>query len=214
MTGQPPPDALSIADLARRRGVSRQAIHRRVTALVTAGQLQTFAGPRRSVMVSEAAYDMAVGQHGDPAKELSVETAAATTPAAPTSSGDVTESSGYRTAREREAYYSAELKRLQLAREERELFRVTEVNDALLRIGEAIREAVSGLPARADEAAEVLETKGMASFRRWLAGVGDDISRRIAAELKVISAEADAAAHPAPASDGPTPADEENDDGP
>ena len=103
---------------------------------------------------------------------------------------------------------------MQLAREERELFRVTEVNDALLRIGEAIREAVSGLPARADEAAEVLETKGMAAFRRCLAGVGDDISRRIAAELKVISAEADAAAHPAPARDGPTPDDEENDDGP
>jgi hypothetical protein len=209
MTGQPLPDALSIADLARRKGVSRQAIHRRVGALVAAGQLMTYPGPRRSVTVSEAAYDMAVGQHGDPAKELSVETTASG--GAPPPAAESNESPGYRGAREREAYYSAELKRLQFAREERQLYPVADVNDALLRIGEVIREATSGLAARADEGAEEMEAKGLPGFRRWLAGLGDDICRRIAAELKVTAAEADAAAHPAPVSDLP-PNDEDSDD--
>lgn len=207
MVDDRPLDAISITDLARRRGVSKQAISKRVKALAAEGRLSLWPGPNRSVMVSEAAYDFAIGATGDPAKEAAAASVAAlrgaecaersefTPPAGEAVDTTVRlaeavegETPGYRDAKARDAYYSAELKRLAFERENRRTYYVEEVEAALVRISGAVRNATKSLITRAEEGAEALD-RGMPAFRRWLADVGDDICRQLAAEWRVMADE-------------------------
>lgn len=221
-----PLDAVSISDLARRRGVSKQAIHKRVAALVGAGKLSTFAGPNRSVMVSEAAYDFAVGLTGDPVKEAAAETAAvlrgdsrlapAMATSAPQSAlhlvadklpapAEDSEAASFRESKARDAFYGAEMKRLALERETGRIYYIEEVEAALLRIADAVRDQARGLISHADAGAEAFE-KGMPAFRRWLSGLGDDLCRSIAKECRMVAADAQNQEAPPPATeDEPTP---------
>jgi hypothetical protein len=207
----PPLDAVLLSDLARRRGVSKQAIHKRVSALAKDGRLTLWPGPNRSVLVSEAAFDFAVGQVGDPVKEASAASAALLRggqeiipPAPPSAAPEVLaapplrqpqpvpadgDTPAYREAKARDAHYAAEIKRLAFERDSGQLYRVEEVEAALIRISDAVKEVVRGLNARADEGAEALED-GMPAFRRWLSRVGDDICRALAGQWRVMAEEA------------------------
>ncbi|WP_454919229.1 winged helix-turn-helix domain-containing protein [Xanthobacter sediminis] len=189
-----PLDAMSISDLARRRGVSKQAVHKRLKALEAEGRIALWPGPGRSVMVSAAAFDFAVGAVGDPTKEVAAESAAilrgdARLPAPPQQVAPATivdETPAYRDAKARDAYYAAELKRLAYEREERLSYRVEEVDAAMVRIAGAVSSVTRGLVSRADEGAEAME-RGMPAFRRWLVQLGDDICRSLAAEWRVVA---------------------------
>lgn len=191
-----PLDALSITDLAERKGVSKQAIHKRVKGLAAAGTIETFAGPRGSVLVSEAAYDFAVGQTGDPSKEQSAATAADLRGKdRPPPSHDVADLPAFRDAKARDAHYAAELKRLEFERSNGNLYTVAEVDAAMVRVAGAFRTAVRGMVARADAGAEALD-KGMPAFRRWLSRLGDDVCRAAAAELRILEQQPEAPATP------------------
>lgn len=209
-----PLDAISISDLARKRGVSKQAIHKRVGGLVADGRLTTYSGPMRSVMVSASAYDFAVGQTGDPVKEASAASAAVLRGAediplftrppvvvAPQSSPDGPlpegETMAYRDAKARDAHYAAEMKRLNFELLNKQLYQVTEVDAAMVRLAGVVREATKGMVSRAEDGAEALE-KGMPAFRRWLGQLGDDICRTIAAEWRVLASDAEAGIDTAP----------------
>lgn len=205
-----PLDAISISDLARRKGVSKQAISKRAKALAAEGLLSLYPGPNRSVMISEAAYDFAVGSTGDPVKEASAVSAAVIRGAVeqpvrtlpteqPSADG---ETPGYRDAKARDAYYAAELKRLQFEREDKRIYYVEEVDAALVRMSGAVREATKGLPAKAEEGAEAFE-KGMPAFRRWLSDLGDDICRQLAGAWRMMAEET------LSSGDGKTPPEEE-----
>ena len=207
MSGHPPPDALSITALAKEIGVSKQAVHRRVSAMVAAKQIVTYPGPNRSVLVSKSAYVFAVAQHGDPAREASVATTSlltlAATPAAPSAEPEAETGPGYRDAKARDAYYSAEMKRLAYQRESGQLYTMTEVTSALQRIATAVSTQARSFVAHADAGSEAHEA-GMPAFRRWLAGMGDDLCRTLACEFRIIASEAETpAAPPQPADDEP-----------
>lgn len=98
---------LPIADLARRKGISRQAATKRVNALEEAGKLST----RRNGRVREvelATFDRAVGQVGDGFKEQAAETVR------DSKKTDETQS-GLKDAQTERAKYEARLKALEFA---------------------------------------------------------------------------------------------------
>lgn len=64
---------ISVADLAKRKGISRQSAHERVARLEREGRISTRT-EGRSRMVELASYDRAVGQIGDAAREVGAET--------------------------------------------------------------------------------------------------------------------------------------------
>jgi hypothetical protein len=198
----PPLDAISITDLARKRGVSKQAISKRVKALTGEGRLSLWPGPNRSVMVSESAYDFAIGLTGDPAKEAAAASAAELRGAGPQPDRDQSyhsenqppatipegETPAYRDAKARDAYYAAELKRLNFERQNGQLYSVEEIEAAMSRISDAVRDVAKGIVSRADEGAEAIES-GMPAFRRWLVLVGDDICRSLASQWRILADE-------------------------
>lgn len=201
-----PLDAVSISDLARKRGVSKQAIHKRVKALEAEERLETWQGPNRSMLVSEAAFDFAVGQTGDPAKEAAAASAAVirgsderfVSPAlhaAPSLASPMVgpdgETLAYRDAKARDAHYAAEIKRLSFEHQNKQLYPVAEVEAAMVRLAGVVKEAAKGLVSRAEEGAEAID-KGMPAFRRWLVLVGDDLCRTIAAEWRILAEENEA----------------------
>lgn len=61
---------LSISEIARQRGVSKVAVHKRVKAFVAQGALATRPGPRNTVLVNVVAYDRLVKSETDPAQAL------------------------------------------------------------------------------------------------------------------------------------------------
>ena len=202
-----PLDALSLTELARKKGVSKQAIHKRVKALAASGVLAVFPGPQRSVLLSEAAFDFAIKQTGDPAREASAASAALlrltatdaeptatlTAPAAVAQSAPAvltdTDTPAYRDAKARDAYYGAELKRLNFEQANKQLYRRDEVETAITRLAGAVKDVTKGLVSRAEEGAEAMD-RGMPQFRRWLSLVGDDICRALASEWRITAEDA------------------------
>lgn len=72
-----------IAELARRKGISRQSASKRVDRLERSGHLPT-RRKGRSRLVELASYDHAIEQAGDDAREIGARTRRGSTPAAPT----------------------------------------------------------------------------------------------------------------------------------
>ena len=59
-----------VSEAAQRHGVSKQAIHKRVTRLVAAGRLSTRPGTRGAVLVNIVALNRAIAEESDPAQAL------------------------------------------------------------------------------------------------------------------------------------------------
>ncbi len=195
-----PLDLFSITELAERKRVSKQAISKRVKALVAEGKLRTWSGPNRSLMVSAAEYEFAVAETGDPTKEASAITAALlrgadTVPDNPTaarsSGGEV---SALRDAKTRGEHYAAELKRLEFEKASGLYYTVEEVDASLVELGDVAKQEMRGLVTRADGIAEAAEA-GMPALRRHLVAIGEDMCRNLAAKWRM------AATSPAAASD-------------
>lgn len=184
-----PPDAISISELARKRNVSKQAIHKRINTLVQEGKLQSFRSAEGRRVVSEAAFDFAVGQTGDPVKEAAAATSAILrgddAPSAPPPPNDP-DTSAYRDAKARDAYYSAELRRLSFERENGRLWSVDEIEAALVKLGDTFKAHTKSFVALADDGADAYE-KGMPAFRRWLGQLGEDLCRACAADLRIVA---------------------------
>ncbi|KRR16876.1 hypothetical protein [Bradyrhizobium retamae] len=112
---------VSISELARIKGKSKQAVSKRVKRLVESRALETKAGEGGEVMVNRVAYDRAVGETTDPAQALrnpglmvdGAEPPAASRSAAPTDESQP-KSRGYLLHKETSAAYQAENDRLDL----------------------------------------------------------------------------------------------------
>ncbi len=100
---------LTIAELARRKGISRQAATKRINGLEEAGQISTRRSGR-SREVELATFDRAVGQVGDGFKELAAETARDAR-----NKQEEPAVSGLKDAQTERAKYEARLKALELA---------------------------------------------------------------------------------------------------
>lgn len=156
----------SQAEIARIKGVSRQAVSKRVAALKAEGKLQTKDGPAGAVLVNVAQFDFATGEAGDPAKELGNESrdAIEDDAPAPSAGGDPT----YRDAATREKQYRADLLELQVKQQLGELVPVAKLADDVAKCAEAIVAVIERLPQGADECAAAVAREGAAGARAYL----------------------------------------------
>src|SRR5262249_15521326 len=143
---------LSVSDLARRKGVSKQTISERLARL--GEMVETKPGEGRSRLVNVAQYDRAVGQVGDPAKEIGAATKRELT------GETVSDESRFRDAKTADAYYAAELKRLELEERLGKLVRTDDVKDAIAVAARTIRMVVEKLPLRAAEVSSAVAKDG------------------------------------------------------
>ncbi|MFN3508783.1 MAG: hypothetical protein ACK4ZU_14985 [Allorhizobium sp.] len=123
---------MTIAELARLKGISRQSAAERVDRLERSGQLST-RRQGRSRLVDLASYDHAVGQAGDAAREIGAEMRRGASTAAPTAA--------LRDAQTDRAQYEAKLKALDFAERTRQLIPVKGehgIEAALIRVSEVL----------------------------------------------------------------------------
>jgi len=180
---------LSVSDLARRKGVSKQSISERLAKLVAAGLVETKPGKGRARLVNVAQYDRAVGQIGDPAKEAGAATKREL--AGETDSlfdAEPRHAPGYRDAKADDARYSAELKRLELEERLGKLVRADEVSDAIMQAARTVRQVVERLPLRAAELAAAVGKDGEVGARGVLKAATHDILAEIADALEALAA--------------------------
>lgn len=166
---------LSISDIARQKGKSRQAIAKRVDSLVEAGKLETKPGDAGTKLVNLAQFDRAVGDVGDAVKEGAAETRAE-------SEGDAEKNPALRDHQSRAAQYTADLKYLDLEERLGRLVPVAEVEEAAQKCAEATVRIVDRLPTFADAIAAAVGKDGPAGARSKL--------KEIARELRTAIAEA------------------------
>ena len=164
---------LSISEIARDRGKSRQAIAKRVDSLVEAGKLQTRPGPNGTKLVHLAQFDIAVGETGDAVKEAAAETRAE-------SEGSADKNPALRDHQARNAQYTADLKFLELEEALKRLVPVSEVEDAAIKAAEATVRIIDRLPSFADAIAAAVGKDGPAGARGKLKEIARELRQGIA----------------------------------
>lgn len=155
---------LSISDLAAYRGVGKPATSERVKALEAEGKVRTRKGPNRTKLVHLAEFLAAVGEAGDPARELAAESRSGA------AESDAPASPGYRDAQTRKARAEAELREYDLAQKRGEVVAIAELTAAAERTAEALAAVVERLPQRAADMAAAVGRDGergaRAQYRR------------------------------------------------
>ena len=129
-------EAITVADLARRIGVSRQIVHRQVKALEADGRLRVDRVGRK-LMVDPAAFEAARSLVKDPARAAQTKAKPAVDTTPPANSPEVADKSYQDLRRERERY-DMQLKRLQYQRERGEVVPIKDVEQALIDCGHRI----------------------------------------------------------------------------
>jgi DNA-binding Lrp family transcriptional regulator len=170
---------LTPAEIARLRGVSRQAISKRVRKLEALGSIATRPGPGETVLVEVAAFDLAthettpIGEPAAPATKLHSKP--------PKPQGAASE----------KVKYEAALKRLEYEERVKKLVPIKQVEDAMVRSGEVIVRAIEHLP---NFTAELLAAsrEGEPAVRRKLREIKDRIRLKAADALKLMLKEGEA----------------------
>ncbi|MBB3315128.1 DNA-binding transcriptional ArsR family regulator [Rhizobium sp. BK181] len=152
---------ITVAELARRKGVSKQTAAEKVNRLEDEGRITTRRDGRRR-LVELATYDRAIGAVGDAAKEIGAETKR------DDSSSEV--NSGLRDAQTERAKYDAQLKALDLAERQGQLVALRGehgLETALVRVTEAL---LRDLGAPLNWVSEIIEAsrEGEPALRRLL----------------------------------------------
>jgi DNA-binding MarR family transcriptional regulator len=168
--GRPAGLVLTIADIARRKGVSKQAVSKRVARLEAIGALTTHPGPRGTVLVSLAEYDRAVGETS--------ELAYAQAPAKPADAEHV-----YTREQAREKAYKADLAKLDLDERLGKLVAVEALASAAGAVAEAMVRAIDQMPGRADDLAAAVGKDGTTGARAALKTIARELRETLAREL-------------------------------
>lgn len=172
----------SQAEIARIKGTSRQNIANKVARLEKHG-LVAVRRKGREKFVNLAQYDKALGETGDPVKELAAETARANAP-----DGD----SRYRDAKGERETYLAEMARLDLLERQGRLRPVDEIADALSTIGREVLQSVeSHASGRAEELFSLAQKGDLAAFRNRLQKSMRDWAAATATRLAAAAEESD-----------------------
>lgn len=177
---------VTCAELARRRGVSRPAITKRVDQLEADGKVVT-RREGRSRLVDLAAFDRAVGETGDAVKEQAAatvrETAAKASPA-------------MRDAQTERAQYEARIKALDLADRRKQVLPIAGehgIEAAATRIGLALARDLDAMVRHADDVAAAVGKEGAAGARRILKEIATKARESVAASLAELAADGSAA---------------------
>jgi hypothetical protein len=187
---------LPIGEIARIKRRSKQAISKRVAVLAADGKLTTRKGEGGTKLVNLAAYNLAIGETGDPAKELALETAAdADAPA--TSDTAAPAQPGYRDAQTRKTQFEADLRELELRQKLGELVPLADVKEADEQIAAIIVRVLERKLTRVDELAAAVGQNGAQGCRAKL--------KEIIREERLAIADALRAAKAAEAPDAQSP---------
>lgn len=182
---------ISVSDLAKLKGVSKQAVAKRVDRFVAQGMLQPRPGPRGTKLINLAEFDRAAHEMTDLVRH----------------ENGVRSQSGVGDpilAREqaRRAAYDADLKKLDLEERLGQLVRRSELEPAIAKCAEAIVSIIDHLPNRADDIAAAMTRDGASGLRALLKGISfemrETISRRMG-EIADVAPRHDEAATTAPA---------------
>lgn len=141
---------MSVSEAAQARGVSKQAISKRLKSL--AGQVTTRQdGPRLLFNVVE--YDRVTSANTDPAQALRNRDLPPRddAPAAPRAAADNVAARVFSTQRARREGYDAENARLDLEERMGKLLRVEEVEEAMARFASILIREIDQLPAEVDD---------------------------------------------------------------
>lgn len=153
---------LTLAEIARRRGTSRQAVSKRVKKL----GLATRQGVNGTVLIELAAFDRATHQ-------ATIRPDLAARPAAPRarrgSSGD--------TPMAERTRYEAALRRLDLEERLKNLVSTKHVEDAMVAAGAVIVRVFGRLTAASSDIYAVTQQGGEPAVRRLLRGLADEMRR-------------------------------------
>jgi hypothetical protein len=179
----------SIGRIGERDGVSKQAVSKKVKALVSAHGLQVDLDARgRIAAVNVAAYDHLRERFGDPSK--------AQAPARPAAAGELPLAPGtarapaadsYDEAKRQQAWIDATRAGMRLAEDKKELIRVAAVVDAVSECGIEIARIVDRLPMVADDLAAAVGRSGAHGVRVELKNLARKLRADIAAALAAIA---------------------------
>lgn len=165
---------MSLSEVAELKGISRQALSKRVAKLEAEGLLQTKPGGGGTKLINVAQYDRVIGAVGDAIKEIAAETVKETAPDAPAAAPAL------RDAQTRSAQYTADLKFIELNEKIGALVPVADVADAATRAGEAIIRVIDRLPSHADVLAAAAGKDGIGAVRSELKSIARDLRQSIA----------------------------------
>lgn len=178
-TAPPPPAAVmfTIAQIAKRDGVSKPNVSRKVKQLVEQGLQVTRDGQGRVSGVNIAEYDELRGRYADPSKAQAPAPVEAAAPAA-------SQKETYEEALRVKTWIEAERGRMRLAQERGELVSAAEVAEALEQCGIEIGRVVDRLLSHADELAAAAAKDGLHGLRVALKGIAFKLKADVADHLK------------------------------
>lgn len=177
---------LTDAAAMQRPPVSKQAVSKRVKALVAAGRLATKAGPRGSVLINIVAFNRAVAEETDPAQalrngrapvELLFVDEDVDDEAAPIGITDAS----YHSSRAKREAYQAENARLNLAERLEELVKRDDAEARTMEVFRRARDRFLMLPTRIAERlaaapdARAVKSLLSADIRKLLDGLADEL---------------------------------------
>jgi len=181
----------SIAQIAERDGVSKQAVSKKARRLAQSHGLTTTRDLQgRIATINVVEYDHIRGLVDDPSK-------ARTDRRAPDKLQGLTPPSAvvgetYDEALRQKTWYEAERSRLRLEEEKRQLVRVDELTDAVVDIASSIVRIVDRLPGRADELMLAFERDGVAGLRAALKIAASRMRDDISSEMERLSSRSEA----------------------
>lgn len=153
---------LPIAEIARIKGQARQTVAEKVSRLEADDKLQTRPGDRGTKLVNLAQYDLAIGDVGDPAREMGAASRRDDDDATP--AGDAS----FRDAAAREKRYKADLAEIEVRTKLRELVDVSQLGLAVSTAAETIVAVIERVPQSADIIAAAVGKDGPAGARAAL----------------------------------------------
>lgn len=184
---------VTISDLARREGVSKQAISKRVARFAAENKLTVHDGPRGSRLVSLAEFDRVVGQTAD----LGRTAAAATVRRA----AEPSASHAFTSEQARHKAYQADLAQLDLEERLGRLVPTAKLAEAGSRIAEAANRVIDAFAGRADDVAAAVHKDGTPGARAELRTMSRDLRAALARELVGLADLAARGTAPAPPAD-------------
>lgn len=169
---------VSLSELAERKGVSTQAIHKRVKGLEAEGRLTTVKRGR-SRMVDMAEYDRVVGEVGDAVREAAIET--------------VKPDNGSARLRDQQAElaaYKTRMAAMDLADREGNTLPLegpAGLNAAVNRIGVEMAQDIDALVNADTRLAEAVAKGGAISLRKELKKVAGELRTKLAKRLSALA---------------------------
>jgi biotin operon repressor len=172
---------LSMTDLAKARGVSKPAISQNLRDWRSRGIEVSTRKDGRQLLINVAEYDAARGEVGN---QSYTQEAERDEPQSKVSTDPV-----FAREQAREKGYSADLKKLSLAKELRSTVAIDRAEDELAKVAEPIIKAIDRLPTMADEVAAAISRDGVQGVRNELKIVAAELRNLIADGLTKLVAD-------------------------